>query len=275
MIRDTAWLLRRYRDHACSDWRIRDVLDRQFHRLVEQRQALNAEVDELRRSAPESLRQFDSATDLALQYLAEQRFDSALQEIRKAGTELAELRRFAEIGADLKRAAEAIGKLEDLLDSPLLALASIRILRRLRDLARQLLDQREARKARFVVHLLRDQTARLKAVNRKEPNPGLVLLLAELEIQGGEEATGRLRELMLAGYIHLAERLAEDLEADLAVKDRKKRAAKTPGGSLGPLIQNLDEIDRQATSVRNVLLQWLGGASLQDAKEDSYGSDVD
>jgi hypothetical protein len=258
MIRDAAWLLRRYRDQACPDWRVKQVLDREFNRLVEDRYSLQSEVDELRRSAPERLRGFDSATDRALQRMAERRFDSALKEIRTAATELAELRRFVTVAADLRKSAEDLSGLADLLCPELLTLATPSALRRLLELSRRLLDQGEARKARFVALLIRQQLGLLRARETREPAASLTILLRDLSALGGEEAVAGIRELIRQRYFHLAERLAEDLEAELAVRDRVRRAAHTPGGSLGPLLHDLETVRARADAVKVSLARWLG-----------------
>jgi uncharacterized protein YoaH (UPF0181 family) len=262
--RDAAWLLRRYRDGSAPDWRVKQVLEREFNLLINQRYELRAEVDELRRSAPERLRSFDEATDRALQWSNEGRFADALPEIRRAAAELSELRRFVSVGAELARASEAVEEIESLLASGLAGLTTPRVLRRLRDLARQFLDQGEARKAKFVVLLLKSQADQLLSRDRREPPSGLTLMLGELTARGGAEAVERLRKLIREGYLHLAERLAEDLDSELAVKDRNRRASETQGGSLGPLLQDLQEIRRQADLASRSLAAWLESAAPAD-----------
>ncbi|HSK76932.1 MAG TPA: hypothetical protein VLQ45_10780 [Thermoanaerobaculia bacterium] len=264
MKRDAAWLVRRYRDGGAPDWKVKAVLEREFNRLINERYELRGEMDELRRSVPERLQSFDEATDRALQWKAERRFGDALREIRRAAAELSELRRFVSVGADLARASGAVEEIESLLADGLIGLTTPRVLRRLRDVARKLLDQSEARKAKFVVLLLKSQADGLRSRERREPPSGLTLLLGELEPRGGAEAVEGLRKLIREGYLHLAERLAEDLDSELAVKDRTRRASETQGGSLGPLLQDMQEIRQRADLASRSLASWLKGAAPTD-----------
>lgn len=264
MKRDAAWHVRRYYDGGAPDWRVEKVLEQEFNLLTDAWSELRGEVDELRRSTPERLRGFDQATNRALQCRAERRFGDALREIQRAAAELSELRRFVFVGAELARASEAIKEIEFLLMPGLADLTTPCVLWRLRDVARQLLDQGEARKAKFVVLLLTSQTGHLRSRDRGEPPSGLTLLLAELEGQGRTEAVEGLRKLIREGYLHLAERLAEDLDSELAVKDRSRRASETPGGSLGPLLRDVQEIRQRADLVSCSLAAWLEGATSAD-----------
>lgn len=264
MKRDAAWLVRRYRDGGAPDWKVKAVLEREFNRLITERYELRGEMDELRRSAPERLRGFDEATDRVLQWKAERRFGDALQEIRRAAAELSELHRFVSVGAELARVSEAVEQIESLLIPGLADLTTPRVLRRLRDVARQFLDQGEARKAKFVVLLLKSQADGLRSRERREPPAGLTLLLGELETRGGAGAVEGLRKLIREGSLHLAERLAEDLDSELAVKDRTRRASKAPGGSLGPLLRDLQEIRQRADLASHSLASWLEGVGSPD-----------
>lgn len=264
MKRDAAWVLRRYRDGGAPDWQVKQILERELNLLINERDKLRSEVDELRRSAPEQLRSFDEATDRVLQWSGERRFEEAFREILRAAEELSELRRFASVGAELARASEAVGEIESLLAPGLTDLTTSRVLRRMRDVARQLLDQGEARKAKFVVLLLKSQADELRSRDRREPPSALTLLPGELEARGGAGAVEGLRKLIREGYLHLAERLAEDLDSELAVKDRTRRASETQGGSLGPLLQNMQEIRQRADLASRSLTTWLEGAAPTD-----------
>jgi hypothetical protein len=257
--RDAAWLLRRYYDGGAPDWKVEQILEWELNRLINERHELHAEVSELRRSAPERLLGFDQATDLALQWKAERRFGEALREIRRAAEDLSELRRFADVAAELERVSAAIEEIDSLLDSGLAGLTTPGVLRRLRDLARQLLDEGEARKAKFVVLLLESQGDRLRSRDRKEPASGLKLMLEELTTRGAE-AVDTLRKLIREGYLPLAERLAEDLDSELAVRDRSRRASEAQGGSLWPLLRDLKDTYRQADLISRSLTAWLANA---------------
>lgn len=263
MIRDAAWLLRRYRDRACPDWRVRDILKPELERLIEDRYS-GADMEELRRSAPERLTGFDDATDKALQYLAELRFDLALRAIRIAAAALAELRRFAAAASGLETAERGVEELAVLLGPALDGLATPRGLRRLLALTRELLDQGEPRKARFVILLLRSDLARLRT---REANPagrrGLLRALQELGDGPGRAAAERVAHLLEEGYAELAGRLAEDLEVDLAVLDRSRRAAVTPGGTLGPLTASLGQIQRDAEVLERSVKYWLASTAVE------------
>lgn len=259
MKRDAAWLLRRYRDGAAPDWQVAEVLGRELDRLIDGHSALRSEVDELRRSASERLWGFDTASDRALQYMGERRFAEALGEIRKAASALAELRRFVIVSADLRSTSEALSGIEDLLSPVLAEQPTARILRRLRDLARSLLDQGEPRKATFVALLLRDQLDFLMARNAGPSKEGLERRLSVLASQRGD-ATERIRKLSREGYHHLAERLTEDLEVDLAMQGRSHSASAMPEGALGSMIANLDVLRQRADSISASLASWLGGA---------------
>jgi len=255
--RDTAWLLRRYADGGVHDSQVAEALQQEFDLLIKEREALRGEVDEQQRSAMECWRSFGGATDRALQLRAELRFEEALSEIRRAAGELSELRRFVSVEAELERASVAVEEIESILGSGLAALTTLAVLRRLRKLARDLLDQGEARKAKFVVLLLKSQAIRLRSRERHEPTSGLTLILGELEVRGGGETVQALRKLIREGYLHLAERLAEDLDSEFAVKDRSRRASETEGGSLAPLLQEMKEIRQRADSASRSLAVWI------------------
>lgn len=254
--------LRRFQQRALPDWRIRQVLEREFKDLVASHGALRPEMDELRRAAPERLAGFDNASDLALQRLGEQRFDLALGELQKAGRELAELRRCVDVAVGLRQAAAALAGVEDLLSAGLAALSTARVLRRLHDLGRALLDQGEARKARFVIVLLSDQIRRVSTRSPRDSTPGSERF--ERMLQGleplDEAAVAQIRKLRHEGYHHLAERLAEDLEAELAVSDRAHRSS-SAGGSLGGIESDLAAVRRQAQAAHQTLTQWIESSS--------------
>ncbi|HJX28811.1 MAG TPA: hypothetical protein VJ885_12945 [Thermoanaerobaculia bacterium] len=260
MKRDAAWLLRRYRDGAAPDWRVVQVLERDLDRLIDGHSAIRPEVDELRRSAPERLRDFDTASDRALQCMGERRFDEALREIRKAASALAELRRFVAVSVDLRSASEALSVIEDLLSPILAQQPTVRILRRLRDLSRSLLDQGEPRKATFVILLLREQLELLRRRNTAHAKDAFESILSVLERRSREVAE-QIGRLSREGHHHLAERLLEDLETDLAIKERSHHAAEMPEGTLGPRIADLEAVRQRADSVGAALASWLDGAS--------------
>jgi hypothetical protein len=255
MSRGAAWFLRRYRDGALPDWNMRQVLERELNHLVSDHSALRTEMDELRRVAPERLTGFDTASDRALQWLGEGRFDLALREIQEAERDLAELRLCLTVAVDWRRTSAALAGLEEMLSPEFAEEATVRVLQRLRHLARSLLDQGEARKARFVVLLLTDQTGRLLARRPGDLKAGFERMLGRLEPQAGM-AVGRIRKLNQEGYHHLAERLAEDLEVELSMTDRA-RLASTAGGSLGAIESDLAAVQRQAQGVQAALTQWL------------------
>ena len=254
--------LRRFQQRALPDWRLRQLLEREFQDLVSGHSALRPEMDELRRAAPERLAGFDIASDLALQRLGEQRFELALGELQKAGRELAELRRCVAVAVDLRQATAALAGVEDLLSAGLTALSTARVLRRLRDLGRALLDQGETRKARFVIVLLNDQIRRVSARSPRDSTPGgerFERMLQGLEPQD-EAGVAQIRKLRHEGYHHLAGRLAEDLEAELAVSDRAHRSS-SAGGSLGGIESELAAVRRQAQAVHQTLTQWIESSS--------------
>jgi hypothetical protein len=253
--RDAAWLLRRYRDGGAPDWRVQVALERELARLVNERHQLSGELSELRRLAPALLESFDEATDRALQWQAERRFAEAYQELRRAARDLTELWRFVRANAELERAAKAVERIADRLDPCLADLTTTSVLHRLAALARELLEQGEVRKARFVALLLQRQAAGLQATDRRQPGPGLARRLAA---GGGDPACEPLQRLVREGYVELAERLAEDLEAEAAVADRR-RAAAAPDGPLAPLLQELAEVRRTAEVTVRSLAQWCSG----------------
>ena len=251
--------LRRYRDGALPDWRMRQVLEREHNRLTSEHSALLSEMDELRRAAPDRLAGFDTASDRALQWLGEGRFDQALVEIQKAANDLAELRRCVTVAADWQRTGTALAGLEEILSPELESQATVRVLRRLQDLGRSFLDQGETRRARFVLLLLADQIGLLLARRPGELKAAFGRMLADLEAQDGI-AVARIRKLGHEGYHHLAERLAEDLSAELAVTDRARRAA-AEGGSFGAIEIDLAAVRQQAHAVQAALTQWLASSS--------------
>lgn len=261
MKRDAAWLLRRHRDGGASDWRVQQALEEEFNQLIEERYKLSGEEGELRRSIPERLLNFDTSTSRALQMRAECRFEEWLRENIKAKAELAELRRFVLVAAELARASESAGEVESLLGTGLSELPTPTVLRRLRSLARQLLDQGEARKAQFVVLLLRSQADGLKFRGRQKPPSGLMVALGVLTTKAGTEVVDGLRKLMHEGYFNLVERITEDLESDLAVRERSRRDLELLGGSLGPLIQSVRELRQTGESVSCSLTAWLEAAA--------------
>jgi hypothetical protein len=257
MIRDAAWLLRRYRDQACPDWQVREVLGREFNRLIEARYS-HVDIGEIRRSAPKRLADFDALTDQALQYLSEHRFDLALREIRNAAATLAELRSLSEAASELEAVTRETEAIEALLSPTLVALATPRGLRRLLALTRDFLDQGEPRKARFVTLLLRSELADLLARSEcSAKRPSVLLSLAELQKGPGRETKAQLARLLEEGYLDLARILAEDLEVDLAVFSRQQRATATPGGALGPMTVSLRQTQLEAEALAGSLATWL------------------
>ena len=251
--------LRRYRDGALPDWRMRKVLEGEFHRLISDHSALRSEMDELRRAAPDWLTGFDTASDRALQWLGEGRFDLALLEIQEVDRALTELRRCVTAAAEWQRMTTALAGVEDLLSPELESQSTVRVLRRLRDLSRSFLDQGETRKAQFVVVLLADQIVLLLTRHPGELKAGLGRLLADLETQD-EMAVARIRKLGREGYHRLAERLAEDLASEVAVTARA-RLGSVAGGSLGAIESDLAAVRRQAQAVQAALTQWLESSS--------------
>lgn len=247
--------LRRYRDGALPDWRMRQVLEREHNRLVSEQSALRAELDEIRRAAPDRLVGFDTASDRVLQWLGECRFDQALVEIQKAADDLVELRRCVTVAVDWQRTGAALAGLAEILSPELESQATVRVLRRLQDLARALLDQGETRKARFVILLLADQIGLLLARRPGELKVGIERMLTDLETED-ERTVAQIRKLGREGYQRLAERLAEDLASELAVTDRARRAA-AEGGSLGVIENDLAAVRQQAHAVCATLKQWL------------------
>lgn len=254
MSQGAAWFLRRYRDGALPDWSMREVLQQELNCLVSDHSALRPEMDELRRVAPDRLTGFDTASDRALQWLGEGRFDLMLREIQEAERNLAELRLCLTVAVDWRRTSAALAGLEEMLSPELASQATVRVLQRLRHLARSLLDQGEARKARFVVLLLADQIGRLRARRPGNLKAGFERMLGRLETQAGM-AVDRIRKLNQDGYHYLAERLAEDLEAELSVTDRARRVS--TGGSFGAIESDLAAVRRQAQAVQAALTQWL------------------
>ena len=222
--RRLAWFLRRYRDRALPDWRMRQVLSGSS--IASSRTTARC----VRRWTSSGARPrsvwigFDTASDRALQWLGENRFDLALAEIQRAEQELAELRRCVTVAVDWQRTSAALAGVEDLLSPELESQPTVRVLQRLRDLARSLLDQGETRKARFVVFLLAEQIRALLARRPGELTAGFERMLGDLEAQD-EAAVAHLRKLGREGYHRLAERLAEDLAAELAVTDRARRSS--------------------------------------------------
>lgn len=256
MKRDAAWLLRRYRDQAAPDWRVRQVLEQKFAHIIEDYSSLQSDMDELRRSAQDRLHSFDATTDRALQLMGERRFALALKEMQTAENELAELHRSLGVATDLRKTVELLASVDELVPPVLRAQPTLEVLRRLRDLARSLLDESETRKARFVVLLLRSQLDRLRARSREDSNTHLERSLHHMEGQGGE-ALAQLRRLAHEGYHYLAEMLVDDLEVDLAVKDRTRRASVAPGEAFNVAMRDYEEIRKRAEVMRESLTQWL------------------
>jgi hypothetical protein len=254
MIEDAGRLLRRYRDRALPDWRVQKILERELNRIVSKHSALSPEMDELRRAAPDHLEGFDIASDRVLQRFGERRFDLAWKEIQKAGQELDELRRCATVAVELRQAGAALEGLEALLSPALASQATVRILLRLRDLARALLDQGETRKAGFVILLLSRQISFLLARRPGEPKAGFERMLGDLEARGGAAAT-QIRALWREGYQDLAERLSDDLDVELSITDLARRASM--GRALAGIENSLAAVRRQAGEVHAALTQWL------------------
>jgi hypothetical protein len=252
------WLLRRYRDRTVPDWRVQAVLQAALDRLVAEHSSLLPELDELRRAASTPLREFDLATDLALHRLAERRFDLAWREIQRAGRELRELRRCASVAAELRQVRSALDGLEALLTPGLTGQPTLRILHRLESLGRAFLDRGEPRQARFVIALLSRQAGLLLARRPDALPAGFEEGLDNLETRGGGRAA-RIRELGREGYRDLAERLADDLESELSVDDRARRAAQ--GRALATVENSLAAVRRQAGEVQAALAQWLDSHS--------------
>jgi hypothetical protein len=255
MKQNTAWYWRRFRDGALPDWQMRKILKREFDRLVTDYTALGPEMDELRRAVPEHLTGFDAASDRALQWLAENRFDLALQEIQEAEKALAELRRCVTVAIDWRRTSDSLTLLEGLLPPGLASQPTVRVLQRLRDLSRFFLDQGEMRKARFVVFLLTEQIDSLLTCRPGDPAASLARVLHDLATED-EAAVFPLRKLASEGYHRLAERLAEDLVTEIVIDERGRRAT-AAGGTLGALENDLAALRQQAQTAQADLLNWL------------------
>jgi hypothetical protein len=110
-----------------------------------------------------------------------------------------------------------------------------------------------------VVLLLADQIGRLLARRPGDLKAGFERMLGRLETQAGM-AVDRIRKLNQEGYHHLAERLAEDLEVELSMTDRARRAS-TAEGSLGAIENDLAAVRRQAHEVQAALTRWLESGS--------------
>ncbi len=255
MSRSAAWFLRRYRDGNLSSSRMRQLLERELERLVAGHSALQSEMDELRRAAADRLAGFDTASDLALRRLGQDRFDLALPAIESAARDLQELRRCVAVAVDWRRTSSALTGVEKLLSPGLESQATPRVLRRLRDLARTLLDDGEARKARFVVLLLADQIRLLTTRGRGDVPAVCQRWIDDLATQD-PMAAAQISKLAHEGFHTLAERLADDLLAALAAGDRARRAS-AAGGSLGPIARDLAAVRRQASVVHSALARWL------------------
>jgi hypothetical protein len=255
MRENAAWHLRRYRDRALPDWWVRRILEGEFHQITSGHSALQSEMDELRRAVPDRLAGFATASDQALQHLAENHFDLALSEIQRAGRELAELRRCAAVAIDWRGTCASLDRFEALLSPELEAQPTVRILGRLRDLARSFLDQGEARKAAFVILLLANQINFLATRNRVGLADGVERMLSDLETRSA--AGAHIRSLVQEGYHALAERLADDLETEHAVADRLRRVATAEGSAFGTLESDLAALRQQAYVVQATLTQWL------------------
>jgi uncharacterized protein YyaL (SSP411 family) len=80
-------------------------------------------------------------------------------------------------------------------------------------------------------------------------------MLDDLDTQSA--AAARIRALGHEGYHTLAERLADDLETELAVTDRVRRASATGGSAPGALESDLAVLRQQAHAVQSALTQWL------------------
>jgi hypothetical protein len=113
-----------------------------------------------------------------------------------------------------------------------------------------------------VIVLLGDQIRRVSARSPRDATPGserFERMLQGLEPQD-EAGVAQIRKLRHEGYHHLAERLAEDLEAELAVTDRARRTS-AAGGSLGAVECELAAVRRQAQAVHETLTQWIASSS--------------
>jgi hypothetical protein len=254
MTEDAGRLLRRYRDRALPDWRVQKILEWELNRIVSEHSALRSEMDELRRAAPSHLERFDVASDRALQRFGERRFDPAWEEIQKAGQELDELRRCATVAVELRQSGSALEGLEALLSPELASLPTVRILHRLRGLARELLDQGETRKTGFVILLLSQQIDFLVTRRSGVPKADFERTLRDLEARGGAVAS-QIRSLWREGYYDLAERLSDDLDVELSMTDLARRTS--TGRALAGIENSLAAVRRQAGEVHAALTQWL------------------
>ncbi len=252
---DLAWTLRRHRAGALGSSRVRQAFESQLHRLIELRALLQPEIDELRRVASERLTSFDVATDGVLQWLAEERFDLALRDLRTAAGDQAEMRRMVDAVVAWRMASASLARVEDLVTEDLGAPATLRILWRLRDRARCFLDAGRARESQFVVLLLTQQIGLLTARPAGDDLTSREAVGADLEALDRRAADG-LRRLARGGHHFLAKRLAEDLLADLEVGDRARRALQTEG-PLASIRGQLASVRRDAQAVQASVERWL------------------
>lgn len=257
MKKDTAWLFRRYRGGGAFDSTLEAALKREHDQLVHEFEKISGSKSALRRCIPWRLVSFDAATSRANRRRDELRFDAALLEERTARADLAEMQRFVVVEAELASAVEAARKVEALLGACFSGLPLLAILRRLRRLANEILEQGEVRKAGFVVQILKSQVDDLQLQSRQEPPPGLTAVLAELIACGGAEAAKEVRRLMQDGYMELARRVAEDLVVNLAVTARSGHSVDAPGGALGLLLKSFQEDRQCADSASRALAAWL------------------
>ncbi len=259
MRRDASWLLRRFADGGAPDWRVEEALGWEFDALIDRRAALAGESSGLRRTASEQLREFDEATNRALQWRKERRFKEALLEIRRAQVELAKLQRIVTVELGLARTLALIEEIDALVESPLHELPTLGILRRLQRLAREFLDQGQPRPANFVIFLLTAQVDRLRSREHgRATSPEPISAPSERPRSGA--AAESLKRLSREGYFHLADRLSQDLDTVQTVEERARRASEAQG-PMGALVEEMKRIREQADSARRSLAAWLESAA--------------
>jgi len=157
--RELERLLWRYQTGFCSREKIKNALDTEIKRLVNEEQPLyDKYLLEFRRFCPKLLYGFDKGTEAALIHLEEQHFQKTLQDVQKAEIALNGMSKIVEAFTQYESAKNEFEQLVNNLGLEMLTrLMTLRMLDRLLTKASEFLEKNSPRKAIFVLRLYKQE----------------------------------------------------------------------------------------------------------------------
>lgn len=235
-----AW---RFRHGWGSEERLRRALRAGIERLTTERIGLAGSLGELRRWSPSAVADLDGGLLAAQRGLDLCDYERAVRSLRRAGRAERALRRLLAAAERLERTRQ---RRDDLVASLRLQrlghLPTLAVLERLLVRAGALLERSEPRQAEFVTAYLDTELTKLEARSEaagetRSTGPPL------------EERSALVGELRSAGYLNLAERLADEIAWEDALAWRREQE----GAWKRRVVSELSQIgDRAAAAARNL-----------------------